>query len=131
MSCYEKSYFNPLVGSIICHPLIIPGGTPVNCTANFLNLQDTSYHPGRKVSFYAASAYPVTTTTFYWTYGDEDTSTAKNPIHIYATGGNYSGEWVYNRNHNHFVIETAQLPKGVNLIKLNSNEQYQYKRLVI
>ncbi len=190
---------------ISCQPLVIPGATPVNCTANFLNLQDTGYHPGHKVSFYATSAFPSGITTFYWTFGDGDTSTIKNPIHIYGNGGVYSvclnvsnpidtcfishcepiridsstgifegddalqqvsfypnpfdenlniefnasqackigidvyditgrtyfsSELAMNRNHNHFSIETSQLPKGVYFIKLNSNGQYHYKKLV-
>ncbi|MBC7382163.1 MAG: PKD domain-containing protein [Bacteroidia bacterium] len=67
------------------------GVPPVsNCTAAFAQERDTAFHTGIKYNFTSATGYTATAAFFLWTFGDGDTSHAKNPDHVYAAPGSYA-----------------------------------------
>ncbi len=51
---------------------------PAGCAPDTVNFQNTSYYSGNGTVYY------------HWDFGDGDTSTDKNPVHIYTTPGVYS-----------------------------------------
>jgi uncharacterized membrane protein len=63
-----------------------PSPSDVKPNANFLISQMGNYAPSA-VQFSDNSEYAV---SYYWNFGDGDTSRDENPKHIYSKGGNYN-----------------------------------------
>jgi gliding motility-associated-like protein len=57
--------------------------------SSFTNTQPTVCRPPFDISFNNTSTGP-NTLTWFWNFGDGQTSTAKNPLHTYTTPGNYT-----------------------------------------
>ncbi|MEL6625523.1 MAG: PKD domain-containing protein, partial [Bacteroidota bacterium] len=58
-------------------------------TANFISSESFTC-TGKIVSFASTSTSNVPIVSYFWEFGDGDTSALANPTHIYATPGNYS-----------------------------------------
>ncbi len=57
--------------------------------ANF-NIGNSNTSCGLTVTFYNTSSNAGGNTYWYWNFGDGNTSTVQNPVHTYATAGQYS-----------------------------------------
>ncbi|MEO0900085.1 MAG: PKD domain-containing protein [Bacteroidota bacterium] len=57
--------------------------------ANFM-VASNQECPGTNISFIDQSIPDTTISSWYWDFGDGTSSTAQNPVHFYAVGGNYT-----------------------------------------
>jgi len=63
------------------------GGTGMPCHASF---QSTQVNASDSTHFFNFSFGTTTSTTYFWDFGDGNTSTDENPIHLYASSGYYT-----------------------------------------
>lgn len=66
---------------------VLPEWATNKCTAKFNIIQTTN---PLRVVFNAFSNYTNNEAKYYWTFGDGDTSTLKNPSHQYKSNGTYT-----------------------------------------
>ncbi len=69
-----------------CSVVTITNGSPQPCNAAFYT--DSMNTPAMTIGFYDASTGGAT--SWFWDFGDGNTSTLQNPVHQYAVPGTYS-----------------------------------------
>jgi PKD repeat protein len=70
-----------------CDTIVITGGANPPCHAYFQSTLDSTNQQQQGISFHDLSAYPV---SWFWNFGDGNTSIQQNPVHLYANAGSYS-----------------------------------------
>ncbi|HRY99826.1 MAG TPA: PKD domain-containing protein, partial [Bacteroidales bacterium] len=74
--------FQPLCTSIYCDSVIVTGGNP--CSVNL------SWQAAGLTAYFNATTPMVQPLGFTWDFGDGSTGTGANPVHTYASAGNYA-----------------------------------------
>ena len=79
--------FSPYSPGAMLYSYDISTGTPVTLTADFSGSPTSGIQP-LTVTFADATTGPAS--TYSWNFGDGQTSTARNPVHVYQNAGTYS-----------------------------------------
>jgi hypothetical protein len=83
-----RDVINPSCFDTYCR--LINSDVP-GCNGSFLFSLDSLYSgPGFRMNYFSQSNYTNPNTIFLWTFGDGDSSTQKNPQHIYSQMGRYN-----------------------------------------
>ncbi len=89
--CDSVTYSNPCeatnYGGVTSYTYGPCGINPPSCHASF---QSTQVNASDSTHFFNLSSGTTTSTTYFWDFGDGNTSNDENPIHLYANSGAYT-----------------------------------------